>query len=525
MASFGCLVLEKIMTINWLTFFYKHTKKYTHFDYPLNVCDKKRLFPEAKKLISFLEDRERIAKHAFFPFIGYDILERRISKIDKTKKYAEQSSIIKKRPIRYASHVDSLIYSYYAAILYEKYEDKVKKLGIGDVVIAYRKSIYMQRCSDNISSAYEVFNEIKNRNCNCVALAFDIKSFYDNIDHKNLKKEWANLLGFEDSFLPEDHFNIYKSLTNYSFVDVRLLAIYILCEAANPVEKGCVDCMFVNRRLLPKVLFKNREDFRKFKKWYKKYKNVWAGKEDTICGLSKYAFEINPGLLDKENPFGIPQGSSLSSLLANIYMLPFDKKMNDFCKSNGAMYRRYSDDILIICDVDKKEQITKFVMEAISERGKHLYIHPIIEGEKSKSRCYDFTSEQILKDPLQYLGFTFDGKNVRIRGSSYARYLRKSKRGIKSMRLATQRKILKLLESGYDINLFPEKLYRKTLYKTYTHLGSRNFWAYTRRAFKTMESAPLKKQLRNHFNRVKDLIDKEDVKFKDFMRQLKASYK
>lgn len=84
------------MTIDWLTFFNKHTKKYTHFDYPLNVCDKKCLFPEAKKLISFLEDRERIAKHAFFPFIGYDILERRISKIDKTKKYAEQSSIIKK---------------------------------------------------------------------------------------------------------------------------------------------------------------------------------------------------------------------------------------------------------------------------------------------------------------------------------------------------------------------------------------------------------------------------------------------
>lgn len=62
--------------------------------------------------------------------------------------------------------------------------------------------------------------------CNCVVLAFDISSFYDCIDHKNLKNEWASLLNKEG--LPSNHYNLFKSLTNYCFVDMKEICIILI---------------------------------------------------------------------------------------------------------------------------------------------------------------------------------------------------------------------------------------------------------------------------------------------------------
>ena len=161
-------------------------------------------------------------------------------------------------------------------------------------------------------------------------------------------------------------------------------------------------------------------------------------------------------------------------------------------------------------------------MNAIKERGNHLIIHPIGEGRKSKSKCYDFSSPRILQDPLQYLGFTFDGKTVKVRGASFARYLRKSARGIHSMRLATQNKIKRLVAEGRDPTTFKPRLNRKALYEKYTHLGHRNFWSYANRAFKDMEYQSLRRQMNKHFKRVSKLISDEDVLFANFLSMLKA---
>ena len=226
--------------------------------------------------------------------------------------------------------------------------------------------------------------------------------------------------------------------------------------------------------------------------------------------------------MDKESPFGIPQGSPMSALLANIYMLPFDMAMKNMCDKYQAVYRRYSDDILIICDKDSKEPISEFMMNSIKERGVHLIIHPIGEGRKSKSKCYDFASDRILQDPLQYLGFTFDGKNVKVRGASFAKYLRKSARGIRSMRMATQNKIKKLVAEGRAPDTFRTRLNRKTLYEKYTHLGHRNFWSYVNRAFKDMEYQSIRRQMNKHFARVSKLISDEDALFANFLIALKA---
>lgn len=507
------------MEFDWESFFKNNRKKYKHIDAPIPAyrLPNGTISSAAKNIIKYITNIDKIAKHPFLPFIGYSIKERRISKIDKTKPRDQQESIIKSRPIRYAAHFDSMIFSYYATILYDLYEQKLSKLGLGDVVLAYRKSEYMHKTANNITFAREVFDIIKSRNNNCLALAFDIKSFYDYIDHKNLKQQWAALVSGDDACdtLPPDHFNIYKTLTKYNFVDINIIKMYLQCPHCIPTAKTCANCPLRRGYKLPQKLFNNMSDFHKFRQWYKEHQKN-CNKEKT----SKRIFDFNPGAQDTDAPYGIPQGSPLSALLANIYMLPFDKSMNEFCKNHGAVYRRYSDDILIICDKSSQEEIYQYIMKAINENGKHLLIHPITDNKRSKSKCYDFTSEKIIEDPLQYLGFTFDGNDIKVRGSSMAKYLRKSKRGIRSMRLATQNKIKQLVEKGYDPKKFKLTLYRRTLYNNYTHLGKRNFWSYVNRAFSDMADITLKKQMRKHFERVKKIIDSEDVELNKFITTL-----
>lgn len=507
------------MEFNWEAFFNNNRKTYKHIDAPTPTykIPNGTISTAAKNIIKYITNTDKIAKHPFLPFIGYFIEERRVSKIDKTKPRDLQDSIIKRRPIRYAAHFDSMIFSYYATILYDLYEQKLSKLGLGDVVLAYRKSEYMHKVANNITFAREIFDIIKNRNNNCLALAFDIKSFYDYIDHKNLKKQWAALLSGDDTSntLPPDHFNVYKALTNYNFIDIGIIKMYLQCPHCIPTTTTCINCTLRRGYKLPQKLFKNMSDFHKFRQWYKEYQKN-CNKEK----INKHAFDFNPGTQDTDAPYGIPQGSPLSALLANIYMLPFDKSMSEFCKKRDAVYRRYSDDILIICDKSSKEEIYQYIMKAINENGKHLLIHPITDNKRSKSKCYDFTSEKIIEDPLQYLGFTFDGKDIKVRGSSMAKYLRKSKRGIRAMRIATQNKIKQLVKKGYDPKKFKLTLYRRTLYNNYTHLGKRNFWSYVNRAFSDMADITLKKQMRKHFERVKNIIDSEDVELNKFITRL-----
>lgn len=49
-------------------------------------------------------------------------------------------------------------------------------------------------------------------------IAFDITSFFDNLDHKILREKWKKVLSVEK--LPTDHFNVYRNITRFSYVDL-----------------------------------------------------------------------------------------------------------------------------------------------------------------------------------------------------------------------------------------------------------------------------------------------------------------
>lgn len=105
----------------------------------------------------------------------------------------------------------------------------------------------------------------------------------------------------------------------------------------------------------------------------------------------------------KGNKKGIPQGLSISNILAAIYLLDVDKKLKELDFS----YFRYVDDILILCDKRKAKGVVKEIKNDL--HAIDLSIHdPFNGGEKSKIG-------EIGKEVLSYLGYEFQEGIVTVR--------------------------------------------------------------------------------------------------------------
>lgn len=344
-------------------------KKYQHIDNPLDLRSQK----DFKVISSAVKN---LNKHQFLPFL------KRVQKRSRFQFDEEVGHSVRKmknRPIMYASHKDAHIYGYYNFLLYSKYEDFLYKNGIDDVVLAYRrienKNTGGGKC--NIEFAQEVFSHIKNHD-SCFVVTQDISSFFENLNHKHLKNTLCKVLSSTE--LPDDWYRIFKSLTKYRYLNYE-----------EDFIKG-------------KVREKIRKDRRK-----PVYKH--------LQGL----FKENTGTV------GIPQGSPISGLFANIYMLDFDIWFNK--KYPNIFYRRYSDDILFVCPKETNKQalindITTKILEYkldlqpkktfVTTFTRHDNVHYVSEVEhnnKAVGRTY-----------LDYLGFEFDGKNVYFRKSSIQRF-------------------------------------------------------------------------------------------------------
>src|SRR5690554_765874 len=185
---------------------------YLHFDSPISY----------KKAQSIVTNINRVATHSFYPLIHYNI--------DSYKVFKDQQGEIEKkeknRPIAYAAHIDSHIYAFYAYKLNLAYELQVKNLGLDENILAFRSL-----GNSNIEFANNAFEDIKSRKV-CTALALDVKGFFDNLDHLQLKNAWAKIL--DENQLPEDHYNIFKSLTRFSKVDRKALYEKLEIPTSNP---------------------------------------------------------------------------------------------------------------------------------------------------------------------------------------------------------------------------------------------------------------------------------------------------
>jgi len=157
---------------NELTDYLYKYRGYPHFDREISQ----------KSAQIYVQNPRNIESHPFYPFL---------KQVQTTPRYnpKEHKTKNKKRPILYASHTDSHIYAWYGQILNFHYEQLIKDSPIGECILAYRTL-----GKSNIHFAKEVFDQIEERD-NCTALALDLSSFFDTIDHNNLKSAWCEVLG------------------------------------------------------------------------------------------------------------------------------------------------------------------------------------------------------------------------------------------------------------------------------------------------------------------------------------------
>lgn len=415
-------------------------RTYLHFDPPINQ----------KTAEKYVTQASYISTHSFYPLISFTSSVKKFGFDPETGTNIAKN---KDRPISYASHLDSHIYAYYCSELSKPYELELVRSGLSKSILAFRAL-----SKSNIHFAHDVFNEIRSRG-ECCALAFDIKGFFDNLDHELLKKSWASLLNVET--LPKDHYSVFKSITRYSKVDKQVLYEKLGVSLYNP--------KVTNKRLCTP----------------KQFRELVRG-----SGL------VEPHLSDK----GIPQGSPISALLSNIYMLSFDKEMVLFLSKFEAPYYRYCDDMIIIADLNHEEKIQKFVEQKINEVKLNL------QPKKTEIRHFtiDSKTNTLHADkPLQYLGFSFDGSREHIRSSSISRYYKKLRKRIWTSRKAMERNNA-LRASRSEL---PRGLFLRTIHKGYSYPGRRNFLSYGYRAAKIMNSRSIKKQLRPHWGKLNKLLE------------------
>jgi len=375
----------------------KDVKAYLHFDRRLSAREIKRIG----------NDADFVSKNSFFPLLRFD---------ESWTKFRKNGVLVqKKRPIRYASRRDSAIYASYRSMLSRFYESELSKRGLGDFPVAYRKIPKDGGGNkSNIEISKEIFNYVRKLG-DCIVTVVDIKSYFESLDHSRLRDTWAAMIGCD---LPPDHEAVFKSITQYSFVSVdqllKRLDMLSLDGGANRKER--------RQRKIDKL--RDRHHLQLCSP--SQFRDLVSGRRSAF-----------PSIIQKNGfDFGIPQGTPISDLLANMYLIDFDEEIGKYVQSLGGIYRRYSDDIVVVLPKENSEyeMLAKEMLQStIRKYGSHLKIQnkkvAVVEFTKSSSGLL-FTHRygKSSKNGLEYLGFQFDGVQVRIKDATLSNAWRKLKK-------------------------------------------------------------------------------------------------
>lgn len=377
----------------------KDLKTYLHFDSPIPTKD----------LIDYVSDEKSVATHKFFPLILFH---------EKWVKFRKNGAKrLKVRPLRYAARRDAAIYAYYRSELLKAYELELTRRNIGDLPIAYRQipkpGIGGGKC--NIDLAKEAFDFIRELG-NADVTVVDISSYFEHLDHEKIREKWEVLIGRR---LNTAEIKVFKSLTEYAVVDRHKvfdrLGLYQKGVGVNRNEK----------RMRKLDIKRNRRDMQ-------------------ICTPDEFRAKICGGdpnfesLIQKNRkPFGIPQGTPISDLIANFYLIDFDQKLARWVRKKGGKAFRYCDDIIVILPQksDQSFDIAKnYLMGAITQHGPKLEIQnkKVAVGRflrtSTNQQIYTHLFGKASYNGLEYLGFEFNGLRVKIKDATLSNAWRKLKK-------------------------------------------------------------------------------------------------
>lgn len=241
-------------------------------------------------------------------------------------------------------------------------------------------------------------------------------------------------------------------------------------------------------------------------------------------------------LYKNEGNKGIPQGASISAVLANVYMVDLDQAINDYVLRKNGLYLRYCDDFIIILPLHHHENhevlssVIDLELSALSYRGfdslwstyglnlnvekTHLFL---IQGQELKeidfsNYCKNFdcikncdqsnqtfqqdsfdvasksgclltpvsspSTYQIIDDKacINFLGFSFNGKGVKIDPALIDKYNNGMRRKAKA-----------IVDCDFTTK-FNHHINCRELYRLYSGVtGEVNFVSYLKRCAATME--------------------------------------
>lgn len=440
---------------------------YRHFD---GRVTHEVLDTSSSKLLPILQDPLLLAKHSFLPFIRKDKKVRRYTRDHTTKKVVVGQKV---RPIMYACHRDASIYAFYSFLLKNAYEKRIAGTALEESVIAYRhvkRDDNAVRGKSNIDFAKDVHNLVT-KHPRCAVLCLDISKFFDSMDHGLIKAKWTDLLNTKD--LPIGHYAVYRSIIKYRYV---FLYEALIALGYGKIKDG------------------------KFE--YKKGK----AKTGILCSplIFRKKIDAKIGSLVHKNRSkkGIPQGSPISDIIANLYMEDFDRAvLSALSAYTFGYYRRYSDDILIICPEDKMQEMYKYARDQIKT---DLLV---IKAEKSEAVVVD-NNKKIVEDitytvtgelkhqsysreAFQYLGFEIDAKDMHIRSGTIANHYRRALRRAKAeLNAAAKSKTVTLPIQGKK-------------------KSNRSRWQYFINTERRTGSARVKRQHRKAFKRVRSFSAKK----------------
>lgn len=296
--------------------------------------------------------------------------------------------------------------------------------------------------------------------------------------------------------MPNDHFKVFQAITRYAYVDVMKAYTRLGYYGDKTDRNGKVRPGYLKaRKKIPVQLCDGRTFQAKIAR---------SATQSSIIEVNK-------------SGMGVPQGAPLSDILANAYLLEFDKYLRDVCIKLRGRFFRYSDDILVIAPVSDADaiELEKEIRSAITSYGKGL----LIKEEKSAIHQFeaagarqrvrtvkacDKNGSPMPNRPFEYLGFRYDGRSIFIRDKTMSNLHRKiasvcraaSIRQVKRYRGKTTADILaitdveKLIQAFGSVENFQSKA---SDYRSWT------FTTYAKRATKTLGTLgkPIVGQIKN----------------------------
>ena len=451
------------MEEEWLKF-----KKYPHIGKPLT---KKK---DATWVKDFVTNPENISNHKFVPLLHRILYQRKyrpLKDAPKNKSGKRQRTVLnrKQRDIYFSSHLDSVIYGYYSHLLTLAYEDYLKDKPYGSVATAYRKIPIGNGQSgnkSNIEFAFEAIDFIeKNKNRELTIIVADVTSFFDNLDHRLLHKQWKRILNTND--LPENHYAVYKNLVAKKYVNENELfkrfQNKLIIERFKPHDTSQKE---LKRKHVSKIYNMRHEKVVAFC-----YADEFFNEATDLIRVDKpYKKSIRESL-DKKEIKGIPQGTPISATLANVYMLDFDERVHEAAidSSKNAYYQRYSDDLIIICDRKDEDYFYQLIKEEIE-----VQANLDIQHKKTNIYRYELNQDSEFRGgivengiinpnkQLEYLGFMYDGFKVRVKTAGFSKFYRTMKRSFR-----------RGAHFAKKSHIPSDSLFETRLYKRFTHIGSK----------------------------------------------------